>query len=73
MFTRSSVAGFDLIRKVMTQICWSSAALVVRGRPDRGWFLSSPVSLQRRMRLVIVAEDKWKNVARVRTDRPDAT
>ena len=62
MFTRGSVAGVDLIRKTMTQICWSSTAVVVRGRPDRGRSLTSPVSLQRRMRLVIVAEDTRKVV-----------
>ena len=73
MFTRSSVAGVDLIRKVMTRICWSSTAVVVCGRPDRGRSLTSSVSLQRRMRLVIVAEDTWKIVATLQTDRPDST
>ena len=65
--------GVDLLCKAMTRICWSSTAVVVRGRPDRGRSLTSPVSLQRRMRLLIVAGDTWKVVATLRTDRPDST
>ena len=56
----------------MTRICWSSTAVVVRGRPDRGRSLTSPVSLQRRMRLLIVAGDTWTVVATLPTDRPDS-